>query len=193
MLYIPKPMSDELKYHYRYPHPSVTTDCIIFGFDTTGLKVLLIERGNDPYKGHWAFPGGFLDIDESAEEGALRELQEETGLTDVRVEQLRTYSTPGRDPRERVISIAHLSLVPLREVKAADDAARARWFPIDKVPPLAFDHDLMLADALQRLSVLLQGTPAPQPTPESMAATPLHALQQLHAKAFADFPKPHQA
>ena len=95
--------NEGLKYSYKYPHPSVTTDCVIFGFDGVKLKVLLVERGMAPYKGRWAFPGGFLNMDESAEEGALRELKEETGLEGAYIRQFHTFSAPQRDPRERVI------------------------------------------------------------------------------------------
>ena len=101
----------ENKYCYRYPHPAVTTDCVIFGFDGERLQVLLIERGIEPYKGSWAFPGGFLKMDETAEEGARRELKEETGLDSAYMEQFHTFSTPERDPRERVITIAYYALV----------------------------------------------------------------------------------
>ena len=143
--------SDELKYHYKYPHPSVTTDCVIFGFDGTNLKVLLVERGIEPYKGRWALPGGFMRMDESAEEGALRELKEETGLEGAYIKQFGTFTAPNRDPRERVITIAFYALVKLQEVKGADDAADARWFDLDKVPSLAFDHDMILRTALIEL------------------------------------------
>ena len=142
---------EEFKYHYKYPHPSVTTDCVIFGFDGAKLRVLLVERGQEPYKGCWALPGGFLEMDESAEEGALRELQEETGLKGAYVRQLHTFSEPKRDPRERVLSIAHYALVRLQEVKAGDDAVRAEWFALDDIPPLAFDHDLILLMAQEEL------------------------------------------
>lgn len=142
---------EEKAYCYKYPHPAVTTDCVIFGFDGQELKVLLVERGIEPYKGQWAFPGGFLNINEAAEEGALRELREETGLQNAYIEQLRTYSAPDRDPRERVITIAFLALVKIQGVKGGDDAADARWFSVDKAPKLAFDHDLILRDALSRL------------------------------------------
>ena len=139
------------KYCYKYPHPAVTTDCVIFGFDGSELQVLLIERGIEPFKGKWAFPGGFLNMDETAQEGALRELKEETGLENAYIEQFNTYSDPGRDPRERVITIAHYALVRIQEVKGGDDAAKAQWFPIDKVPQLAFDHDKILRDAMRKL------------------------------------------
>lgn len=141
----------ELKYQYKYPHPSVTTDCVIFGFDGTKMKVLLVQRGIEPYKGRWAFPGGFLKMDEDAETGALRELQEETGLRAAYIKQFHTFSDPNRDPRERVITIAYYALVRLQEVKGADDAADARWFALDEVPSLAFDHDLILRTATNEL------------------------------------------
>ena len=142
---------EENKYCYKYPHPAVTTDCVIFGFDGSELQVLLIERGIEPFKGKWAFPGGFLNMDETAGEGALRELKEETGLENAYIEQFNTYSDPGRDPRERVITIAHYALVRIQEVKGGDDAAKAQWFPIDEVPQLAFDHDKILRDAMRKL------------------------------------------
>ncbi len=141
-----------MSYTYKYPHPAVTTDCVIFGYDGKQLSVLLIQRANEPYKGHWAFPGGFLNIDESAEEGALRELKEETGLEGISLQQFHTFSDPHRDSRERVISIAFYGKIDICEVKGDDDAADARWFPIDCLPPLAFDHEKMLALALQALS-----------------------------------------
>lgn len=142
---------EELKYHYKYPHPSITTDCVIFGFDGTKLKVLLVERGIEPFKGRWAFPGGFLKMDESAEIGALRELKEETGLKDAYIKQFHTFSEPNRDPRERVVTIAYYALVRMQEVKGGDDAAKAGWFALDEVPALAFDHDLILRVALKEL------------------------------------------
>lgn len=142
---------EEKNYCYKYPHPSVTTDCVIFGFDGSKLKVLLIERGIEPYKGRWAFPGGFLNMEESAEEGALRELQEETGLTGAYIEQFHTFTDPKRDPRERVITIAYFALVRIQDVKGGDDAAKAQWFALDEIPQLAFDHDMILRMAQSRL------------------------------------------
>ena len=138
-------------YTYEYPHPSVTTDCVIFGFDGTKLRVLLVERGVEPFKGRWAFPGGFLKMDESAEKGALRELQEETGLGDAYIKQFHTFSDPKRDPRERILTVAYYALVRMREVKGGDDAAKAEWFALDEVPSLAFDHDMILRMALKEL------------------------------------------
>lgn len=142
---------EDKKYCYKYPHPSVTTDCVIFGFDGTKLQVLLIERGIEPYKEKWAFPGGFVKIDESCEEGALRELREETGLTGAYIEQFHTFSDPNRDPRERVITVAYYALVRKQDVKGGDDAAKAEWFVLDNMPQLAFDHDRIFQAALIRL------------------------------------------
>lgn len=139
------------KYTYDYPRPSVTTDCVIFGYDGKELKVLLIERGIEPFKACWAFPGGFLGMDEDALSSAKRELKEETGLENAFVEQFHTFSEVGRDPRGRVLTIAHYALVRIQEVRGGDDAAQARWFSIADVPHLAFDHDRILRMALTRL------------------------------------------
>ncbi len=142
---------EDLKYCYRYPHPAVTADCVIFGYDDNNIKVLLIQRGNEPYKGHWAFPGGFMNIDETAEQCALRELEEETGLKDVKLEQFYTFTDVNRDPRERVITIAYYGKIQLSNVKGSDDADDAQWFSLDELPELAFDHDLMLSKALEKI------------------------------------------
>lgn len=141
----------EQRYCYKYPHPAVTADCVIFGFDGVSIKVLLIQRAIDPYKGKWALPGGFMNIDESAEECARRELEEETGLKTASVEQFYTFTDVMRDPRERVITVAHYALVRLSEVKGGDDAAKAQWFVQSEIPSLAFDHDRILRMALARL------------------------------------------
>ena len=144
------------QYTYHHPHPAVTTDCVVFGFDGVRLNVLLIERGNDPYKGSWAFPGGFLNIDEDAPDGARRELLEETGLQVTNVEQLGAFTRPDRDPRERVISIAYFTLVRTSDVVGGDDAAQAQWFAINKLPELAFDHQQIFEQALERMSHYLK-------------------------------------
>ena len=138
-------------YTYEYPRPAVTTDCVIFGFDSEGLSVFLVERGIEPYKGCWAFPGGFMQMDEDAQTGAKRELKEETGLEADYIEQFGTFTEVNRDPRGRVVTIAYFALVKKTEVKGADDAAQAKWFPIDAIPPLAFDHDRILRVALKAL------------------------------------------
>ena len=142
---------EEKMYSYKYPHPAVATDCVIFGFDGMKLKILLIQRGIDPFKEIWAFPGGFLKMDESAEEGAMRELKEETNMTATYLEQFHCFSSPNRDPRERVISIAFLALVKTEEVKGGDDAAKAQWFSMDEIPQLAFDHESILRMAMSKL------------------------------------------
>lgn len=141
----------EQQYTYKYPHPAVTTDCVIFGFDGRDLKVLLIERGLEPFKGCWAFPGGFMNIDETAEQCALRELKEETGLEPVSVEQFHAFSDVERDPRERVVTIAYYALVKQMKVQGGDDANDARWFNIDEMPKLAFDHEQIFQLALRTL------------------------------------------
>ncbi len=142
---------EEQKFCYKYPHPALTADCVIFGFDGVSIKVLLIQRGIEPHKGKWAFPGGFMNIDETIEECAKRELQEETGLNNVSVEQFYTFSDVNRDPRERVITVAHYALVRLSEVKGGDDAMSAKWFAMNEIPSLAFDHDRILRMAINRL------------------------------------------
>ena len=141
-------------YTYEYPRPSVTTDCVIFGYDVKeGLSVLLVERGIEPFKGSWAFPGGFLRMDETTEAGALRELKEETEF-DVEkgfLEQLGCFSDVNRDPRGRVLTIAYYALVQKGDVKGGDDARNAQWHPISEIPALAFDHEQILRKALKRL------------------------------------------
>jgi len=138
---------------YQYPRAALTVDCVVFGLDESDLKVLLIERGLEPFKGRWALPGGFVRVDETLDEAARRELAEEAGLTDVFLEQLFTFGELARDPRERVVSVTYYALVKLtaHQTRAATDAADARWFPVSKVPKLAFDHGNILGTALARL------------------------------------------
>ncbi|MCQ2376076.1 MAG: NUDIX hydrolase [Salinivirgaceae bacterium] len=141
-------------YSYQYPHPAVTTDCVIFGFDGSAMNILLVERGIEPFKGSWALPGGFLKMDETVEQGALRELHEETGVTDVFLEQFHVFSDVKRDPRERVLTVAFLALVRKNSYQliAGDDASEAEWFEWNNLPPLAFDH----ADIIQLARKCLQ-------------------------------------
>lgn len=143
--------NDEKKFCYRYPHPAVTADCIIFGTDGDTVRILLIRRGAEPFQGKWAFPGGFMKIDETAEECAIRELEEETGLKEAEIEQLHTFTAVDRDPRERVITVAYMAIVDLAEIKGGDDAAEARWFLLNEIPELAFDHREILEMALAKL------------------------------------------
>lgn len=139
-------------YQYKYEHMAVTTDCVIFTYEDWKLKVLLVHRGGEPCKGMWAFPGGFLRMNETAEQGALRELEEETSLSPSSpIVQLGVFSDVDRDPRERVITIAFYALVKPYEVTGGDDADEAAWFPADSLPPLAFDHDKIFEAAMERL------------------------------------------
>lgn len=139
------------KYTYKYPHPAVATDCVVFGFDGHEMRILLIERGIDPYKGMWALPGGFMNMDETAEECAIRELSEETGLKLSHLTQIGAFSAVNRDPRERVVSIAFYALAKKTEVKGGDDAKSAKWISLNDLPPLAFDHDLIIRKALDKI------------------------------------------
>jgi len=140
-------------YSYQYPHPAVTTDIVIFTIRDAQLKLLLIKRKGEPFKGMWALPGGFLQLDESLEEGARRELEEETGLSGVYLEQLYTFGHPERDPRERVITVAYYALIPSERIhlRAATDAEAIGWFAMDEMPTLAFDHPKIVNVAHHRL------------------------------------------
>lgn len=148
-------------YSYKYPHPAVTADCVVFGFDGKRLHLLLIERGLEPFKGCWALPGGFMKLEETIEECARRELHEETGVSDVFLEQFQVFSTVNRDPRERVMTVAFLALVRKSDYKllAGDDASQALWFDVDELPPLAFDHANIISEARKRLRELLSTRP----------------------------------
>src|SRR5258705_5909212 len=150
-----------MPYSYQYPRAALTVDCVVFGFDENELKVLLIQRGLEPFKGRWALPGGFVRVDETLDAAARRELQEEAGLSNVFLEQLYTFGAVRRDPRERVVSVAYYALVKLSEhsAKAATDAANARWFSLARVPRLAFDHGEILAMAVERLKGKVQYQP----------------------------------
>ena len=139
-------------FSYDYPHPAVSTDIVVLHREPARLRVLLIQRNNDPYRDYWALPGGFVNIDEDLEDAALRELAEETGLSDVLLSQLHTFGHPDRDPRERVISIVFYAVVDEeQQLRAGSDAADASWFEVDALPQLAFDHAEIIAMARQRL------------------------------------------
>ena len=140
------------QFTYEYPRPSVTVDIVIVTRETKP-RVLLIRRKHPPFEGHWALPGGFIDMDESLEESARRELLEETGVRTGKLVQLATFGDPGRDPRGRTISVAYLARVDPKQIKprAADDAAEVGWFPLHRPPPLAFDHRAILARARSHL------------------------------------------
>jgi len=142
-----------MPYSYEYPRAALTVDCVVFGMDEDDLKVLLIQRDLPPFAGRWALPGGFVHLEETLEQAALRELKEETGLSRVYLEQLFTFGEIRRDPRERVVSVAYYALVRLSEhqVQAATDARNAAWFGVDDLPTLAFDHGTIADLALERL------------------------------------------
>jgi 8-oxo-dGTP diphosphatase len=141
----------------RAGQPAVTVDVVIFRLHEDALKVLLIQRAFPPHKGKWALPGGFVNIAETLEEAALREMEEETGVRDVYLEQLYTFGDPKRDPRGRVITVAYFALISKDvKVQAGEEATHAEWHPVIKVPELAFDHDKILKYAVQRLRYKLE-------------------------------------
>jgi len=144
---------------YDYPRPAMTVDPVIFTLREDSLQVLLVQRGEPPFAGSWALPGGFVRLEESLEEAALRELSEETGLTEAYLEQLYTYGEPERDPRGRVVTVAYFALIPADapvRMEGGSDAAQARWFPVDQLPHLAFDHAQIVTYALRRLRYKLE-------------------------------------
>ena len=138
-----------MAYTYKYPRPAVTADCVVIANETVP-RVLLVQRGIEPYKDRWAFPGGFMNMDETTEECAIRELMEETGLKVEELHQIGAYSKVDRDPRGRTITVAYLAIIdePIA-VTGQDDAAKAEWWPINALPPLAFDHEDIMRDALE--------------------------------------------
>ncbi len=142
-----------MSYSYEYPRAALTVDCVVFGLDEEDLKILLIQRDLAPFEGQWALPGGFVQLEETLEEAARRELQEETGIEKVYLEQLYTIGDLDRDPRERVVTVAYYALVKLTDhkVQAATDARNVAWFGIDDLPSLAFDHETILDMAYERL------------------------------------------
>lgn len=171
-----------MPYTYEYPHPAVTTDIVIFTIRQDALKVLLIKRAMPPYQGEWALPGGFVNLDESLEEGARRELEEETGVSGVYLEQLYTFGKPNRDPRERVITVAYYALIPTDtvEIRAATDAEGVSWFGMHELPDLAFDHQEILAMAHRRLVDKLDySTIAFQFMPDQFTLSELQQVYEL--------------
>ena len=138
-----------MAYTYKYPRPSVTADCIVFTKEPDA-KVLLIQRADEPYKGSWAFPGGFMNMDETTEQCAIRELEEETGIKLCKIHQIGAYSRVDRDPRGRTVTVAYLAVIDApREVIGQDDAAKAEWFLLSDLPHLAFDHYDIIQDAIK--------------------------------------------
>ena len=140
-------------YAYEYPRASVTADAVLFAEKDRQMYVLLIQRGNEPYKGYWAFPGGFLEMDETVARCAERELEEETGIQLTGMQLVGVYSDVERDPRGRVVTAAYAAMTTMPEANAGDDAAAAKWWPLNALPELAFDHDTILEDAKRVLKI----------------------------------------
>lgn len=137
-----------MSYTYAFPRPALTVDIIIFRLNNNLPELLLIRRGNDPFKGKWALPGGFVDEDEPLEKAAARELEEETSLKGILLTQMHTFGEPGRDPRGHTVSVVYVGYLPEGAVaRAGDDAAQAAWFSLDDLPSMAFDHDKIVAMA----------------------------------------------
>lgn len=169
-----------MAFTYRYPRPALTIDIVVFALDAEDLKVMLIERDLEPFEGQWALPGGFVHLDEELDAAARRELVEETGLKDIYLEQLYTFGGIGRDPRERVVTVAYYALVNLagHDVLASSDARNAAWFAMSDLPPLAFDHEHILETAHERL----RGKVRYQPIGFELlpAKFPLRDLQRMY-------------
>ena len=166
-----------------YDRPSVTVDIVILTVRDNDLKVLLVRRKAPPYQGSWAIPGGFVEMNEGLEAAARRELEEETGVENVYLEQLYTFGEPGRDPRTRVITVAYLALVEatqIKRVQAGSDAAEAGWYSMFNLPQLAFDHDQILTYARQRVQAKLEYTNvAFQLLPETFTLTELQRIYEI--------------
>lgn len=147
--------ADPLSPTEGYPRPSMTVDVVVWAARQGQPHVLLIRRRHWPYEGHWALPGGFMEITETLEQAARRELAEETGLAEIPLEPLQPFDAPDRDPRQRVITMAFLAVVNEQEagaaLRAGDDASDIRWWPMTELPPLAFDHDQIIAAARAHL------------------------------------------
>lgn len=166
---------------YVYARPALTTDCVVFGLDDEDLKILLVQRDIPPYEGLWALPGGFVRVGESLDACARRELKEETGLKKVFLEQLYSFGSPKRDPREHVVTVAYVALVNLIDhpPKADTDARNAAWFPLDDLPKLAFDHNKILETARTRLKNKVRYEPVGfELLPEKFTLTELQKLYE---------------
>lgn len=175
-------MLEKEQFQYEYPRPGVTTDCVIFGFDNAELKVLLIERGIEPYQGKWALPGGFLDMEETADDCALRILKKETGLEHIFMEQLYTFSSIDRDPRYRVISIGYYALVKMTDFspKIGTDTSAVKWFTLPEIPELAFDHQQIVDIAFERIKGKIKYQPIGfELLPERFTMPELHQLYEI--------------
>lgn len=169
-------------YSYPYPRPAVSADCLVLAMENSDLKILLIKRGKDPFKDCWALPGGFLEIEEDLDDTAQRELTEETGLINVRLEQFRAFGKIGRDPRTRVITVSYFAMVRMNEqpVQAADDASEAGWFSVRDLPGLAFDHQTIINQLLDELRLRLRCQPfGLELLPDEFSLAQLQELYEL--------------
>ena len=177
-------MGEKGIFQYEYWRPAVTADIVVFCFDGSQLNVLLIRRGNEPYKGCWAFPGGFLDEGETMEEAARRELKEETGLSPKEFTEVGSFSDLDRDPRGRTISIAFSSVVRPKQMMAVagDDAKEARWFNIHEMPKLAFDHEKIYRMALWKLRLAFMTSPISFTLLDDIFTLP--EMQRLYTQVF---------
>lgn len=183
-------MDEQKIVSYQYPRPALTVDCVIFGYDSKKLDILLIKRGIEPFKGQWALPGGFVRMKESAEEAAIRELREETGLLNVYMEQLYTFSQPDRDPRGRTVSVAFFALINKNDFlkpQGGDDASEAEWFNIKELPKLAFDHKKIIEVALNRLKGKIKYQPVGfELLPEYFTLVQLQELYEIILETAVD-------
>lgn len=171
-----------MSYQYDYPHPAVSVDIVVFTIENDELKVLLIQRGLEPFEGQWALPGGFVGINEGLGTAAKRELKEETGVSAAHLEQLHTFGRPDRDPRERVISVAYYALIPPARLSlsATTDARDAQLYSINALPTLAFDHARILGRARQRVKEQLNDSDiAYQLLPKTFTMFELRRVHEL--------------
>jgi 8-oxo-dGTP diphosphatase len=143
-----------MAYTYEYPRPAVCADIIVFSRTKSSTEILLIKRKFEPFKDHWALPGGFLDLDEELDTAAYRELEEETSITNIKLEQFRAFGKIGRDPRGRTVSVVYYGFLPESEKRKAianSDAAETKWYNIESLPSLAFDHDEIIKLAIRTI------------------------------------------